>query len=303
MSVELERESSAWLQGVSDLHIYCTPCVYARQFDEIDMAKQCRDVGYKAILSKRHHCINADAAQLATKAVPGMRVFGGVVLNWDVGGLNPIAVDSAIMLGAKEVWMPNRHAGKGSTKPIKGDIYRHNVPPRFKERPSLYTKEYPPINILTPDGRIQSSLYEIFGLVADANIILGTGHISRQEAMALIEVARKSNVRKMVVTHPDPLPDSEFYWPIEDLMRVADMGAICEFNSLRCQGWARQWAEAIRKVGPSRCVMASGLGAWGWIHPIEGMRNFIRQMRLQGLTEKEIDMMTKEIPAKLLDID
>ena len=42
--------------------------------------------------------------------VPGIRVFGGLVLNFPVGGLNPFAVDSYVRLGAKEVWMPSLSA-------------------------------------------------------------------------------------------------------------------------------------------------------------------------------------------------
>ena len=108
--IEMEKNGAEMLRGVVDIHLYASPCVYERAFNEIDLAKQARDAGYKAILIKCHHAINADRAQNVMKMVPGIGVFGGVVLNYTVGGLNPEAVEAAIAFGAKEIWMPNIHS-------------------------------------------------------------------------------------------------------------------------------------------------------------------------------------------------
>lgn len=125
---EFQQDSWLWLKGVCDLHVYCLPCVYMRLFDEIEIARQMRAMGYRAFVSKRHHCCNADSAKLASKYVPGIKVFGGIVLNWAVGGLNPQAVDAAILMGAKVVWFGNMHAGtlsrKPSTRSMTGRIFR-----------------------------------------------------------------------------------------------------------------------------------------------------------------------------------
>ncbi len=37
-------------------------------------------------------------------------VYGGIVLNLNVGGINPAAVDVALKMGAVEVWMPPIHS-------------------------------------------------------------------------------------------------------------------------------------------------------------------------------------------------
>ena len=137
LNAAFRKGSWLWLKGVCDLHVYCLPCVYDRLFDEIEMARQMRAFGYRAFVSKRHHCCNADSAKIATKYVPGIQVFGGIVLNWPVGGLNPHAVDAAILMGAKMVWMGNMHAGTLNKEPFYSRYNWHNLPAEhtLKTRP------------------------------------------------------------------------------------------------------------------------------------------------------------------------
>ena len=41
--------------------------------------------------------------------VEGIKVFGGVVLDYHAGGLNPMAVEPAVKMGGKIVWLPTYH--------------------------------------------------------------------------------------------------------------------------------------------------------------------------------------------------
>ena len=65
----------------------------------------------KAILLKCHHENTVSRAYLVQRVIPGIRVFGGIVLNYYVGGINPAAVEASLRLGGKEVWMPTVDAG------------------------------------------------------------------------------------------------------------------------------------------------------------------------------------------------
>jgi hypothetical protein len=49
-------------------------------------------------------------AALAWRQVPGVEIYGGLVLNWIAGGLNPHAVDASIKMGGRMVWMPTLSA-------------------------------------------------------------------------------------------------------------------------------------------------------------------------------------------------
>lgn len=61
----------------------------------------------KAVVLKCHHGYTSDRAYFVRKAVPGIGVYGGVVLNNAVGGINPFVVEAAITYGTKIVWLPS----------------------------------------------------------------------------------------------------------------------------------------------------------------------------------------------------
>ena len=301
MKIELERGDTQRLEGVSDLHVYCAPCaVHGRMFDEIDFARQAQDVGYRACLSKSHHTMNADRTQLVRKIVPGFGMYGGVVLNHLVGGLNPDTVAAAIYFGAKIIWMPNFHAANHAR--FYGSTSYTVTTAKGRKRPD---REVEPITILDQNGKILPVVYDILDLVAEADIIIGTGHLSVQEGIALAKAAKQRGVKKVLATHADGLLTN---YSVEDQIEMAKHGAFLEHCYHRCIGDAfsirpKEIAEKIKKVGPSHCVLSSGLGVAGWLHPIEGMRLAIRSMLSNGISESDVEKMTKHNPAMLLGLD
>jgi len=296
--IKIPSKDSEVMHGIIDLHVHASPDLYERLFDEIELAKQFREVGYRAVLFKSHFTMNADRAYFVRK-IAGFKAFGGIVLNRAVGGLNPKAVEAAIGFGAKEVWMPSidsanhiRVMGASSYPGLK-----------YLGRSKRETEKYEGIRILTPEGDVVPEVYEILDLIADADIILGTGHLSLREVYALINAARRTGVRKILITHPEW---KATFWSVEDQMKMAELGAILEHCILPCMSFETRLdpkivADAIKKVGADKCVMATDLGQVFNPHPIEGMRQFIRMMMKYGINEQEIERMTKDNPARLLE--
>jgi len=300
LAKEFQQDSWLWLRGVCDLHVYCLPCVYMRLFDEIEMARQMRAVGYRAFVSKRHHCCNADSAKLASKYVPGIKVFGGIVLNWAVGGLNPQAVDAAILMGAKVVWFGNMHAGTLSRESFYSKYDWHNIPDDHVLK-TRQVKKYlmaPPINVIDLDsGELLPEVYDIIDLIADAeDVILNTCHISYKECAALVPAAKKGGVTKIMVDHAHR-------FTLEEQRSLADMGAYLEYDIPKDESQHPKIAEFMKAIAPERCVLVSGMGAATHAHPIDEMRHMMMSLRLAGLSEKDVGLMTKVTPAKLLELD
>ena len=101
--------------GAVDLHCHPYPDLFPRLADDFDIVRAARDAGLKAILLKCHHENTVSRAYLVQRVIPGIRVFGGIVLNYYVGGINPAAVEASLRLGGKEVWMPTVDAGYHAT--------------------------------------------------------------------------------------------------------------------------------------------------------------------------------------------
>jgi hypothetical protein len=63
-----------------------------------------------------------------------------------------------------------------------------------------------------------------------------------------------------------------------------------------------RFADAIRKVGPEFCILSSDLGQMGNPLPADGFGAFLVAMRGKGFSEREVDRMSKQNPARLLGL-
>jgi predicted metal-dependent TIM-barrel fold hydrolase len=109
-------------------------------------------------------------------------------------------------------------------------------------------------------------------------------------------------VRAIVVTHPTI---SAINMSIEQMKEAAGLGAFLEltYNQLVLGGLkSADYARAIRAVGANRMILSTDAGAQTQpLHP-DAMVQFIRQMRSEGISDSEIDLMTKTNPAALLGL-
>ncbi|MDQ1280878.1 MAG: hypothetical protein QG670_2141 [Thermoproteota archaeon] len=295
---EVDREL---LRGVCELHVHAAPDISVRPFNEIDLARQARDAGYRAILLKSHHSISAGRSDIVNKVIPGIHVFGGVVLNLPVGGINPFAVEAAIGLGAKEIWMPTLHATNHIKVIGMAGYPKHSIVEAAR-KPRLKTQG---IRILDSSGELIPQVEEVLGLVADADIMLGTCHLSLEEELALIAAGKKFGLKKMMITHPGWEATD---WPLDALVRLVEMGAFLEYCYNACMPYGNRLdpnriLEGIKRVGAEHCVMATDFGQPYNPNPIDGMRQFIKVMQALGVSDREIDLMVRRNPAKLLGLE
>ena len=290
----LEKQAAKMIQGTIDFHIHTGPDIYPRLLNDIEVARQAKRAGMKAVLIKSHATITGDRAQIA-QSVTNLPVFGGVALNWHVGGLNKYAVECAAKLGAKEVWMPTTHA----TNYLK---YVDHVPMFAKSMP----KDIKGISILREDGSLVPELGPILEVIARNQMILATGHLSPEEGLALIPEARKAGVEKIVVTHPS----ATFVNYSTDQMREAlSRGATYlehVFNDCTPQVAnplpPSALGDAIRATGPEYCIMSTDSGQVVNPPPVKVMAWYIKEMLQYGLSPKDIRTMTITNPGRILDL-
>src|SRR5918998_371700 len=100
-----------WLDGAIDLHVHAAPSVFPRWGDGAAVAEASRAAGMAGVVLKAHEGSTVEAAAVLAATHAPLRTAGGVVLNRPVGGLNPAAVDTALRLGARIVWLPTLDAG------------------------------------------------------------------------------------------------------------------------------------------------------------------------------------------------
>ena len=83
----------AELAGMIDLHVHVAPDSRGpRSVNGFEAAQMARRHGIRALLIKNHYTETASQAYLVSQIVPDIGVYGGIVLNRSVGGINPVAV-------------------------------------------------------------------------------------------------------------------------------------------------------------------------------------------------------------------
>src|SRR5262245_19895553 len=160
-----------------DLHCHFGPDTIGGTLDigewhsvtALDAARDAAASGHAALVLKSHSFASPALARNVEEAVPDLRVFGGICTDHPSGGLNVAAVEAALALGAKIVWLPTVH----SHQEVVNGAARGIVP------------DGDGIRVTDDDGEVLPVVREIFDLVRQKGAILATGHITADEHYAV----------------------------------------------------------------------------------------------------------------------
>lgn len=290
-------EASDLLKGAFDLHIHAGPDLTPRALDAYQAAEQARDAGMRGIMLKSKRYVTYPLAWAVQRHFPELHVFGGIVLDFEGGGLCVPAVETAAQSGAKICWLPCFSAAH--------DMQKRGVPGEG-------------LRIVGPNGALLPEVREILLIAQEHDMAISTGHLSFEEMSALLDATSAMGFGKVIATHiteecVGATPS------IDEQVEMADKGAFMEhcYSSLfpeiisKLVGFSgkvepfdfRTMVEAIRAVGPERCMLSSDCGNKQVPLPVEGMRSFIQRLLDHGVTPDEIGVMARRNPAKLMGLE
>lgn len=278
-----------------DMHVHTFPCIFPRVADDWGVVESSKAAGMQALVLKSHHESTVSRAYLVSQKVAGIHVFGGLVLNWFVGGINPAAVEAALRLGGKTIWMPTVHAG------YHMDVY--GSAGHYDGLESGMRGSQPGIRILR-DGNLTPEAEEVIRLVAEYRANLGTSHLSPDEIRVLVHAARAIGIEKILVTHP-LFKVPRMPWPI--IEQVVAAGALLEIDYC---GISPMWAEVklddlvrlVKTFGSSRCILVSDAGQTHNPLPCDALRLLAQNLHEKGVTEEELHQMMVTTPQQLLGL-
>jgi hypothetical protein len=276
------------IHGAIDMHCHHGPDPHRRRsVDAEEAAREADAIGMRALVLKSHAYPTGPIAVLMQKQVHRLRVFGAICCDFEVGGLNPAAVEVALRTGAKVVWMPTFSS----------------IPDRRKLR-----LPGPGIALLDERAQPLSALHEILRLGKQHDAVIATGHVDLPELFALADACREAGV-KLVMTHALETQVGADH-TLAHAVEMAARGALIEFTYLTCMpgGFAAThdpptFARAMAAVGPERAIMSTDFGQDRSPHPAAGMRLFIDEMLRAGITPAQIDLMARRNPARLLGLE
>ena len=282
--------------GAVDLHVHSHPDVFGRNMDDFDIANLAKARGMRGIVLKNHISETASRAALVMRMVPGIEVFGGIVLNKAVGGVNPDAVEWMHRIygnRGKVVWLPtfesDKHVKTFTAKDAKGLV-------------------------VAPGGKVTPEMEAILKTIARENLVLATGHVHPEEILAVVKRGNELGVKNMIITHGfTNVPGLT----MEQAKQVVSLGAVIEVCFLQFQAgpnaplaflthWtqvnAKHIAQAVKEFGAKGIVVSSDLGQTANITHPDGLEVAIAAMKREGISDADIDVMIRKTPARLLGL-
>lgn len=281
------------MKGVIDMHVHTNPDLRLRAYDDFELMEAAIRVGARAIVIKTHQGTTQDRAYLCNRhnqivhgGTNDFTMFGSITMNRQVGGINPKAVDTSLKLGAKVVWLPTQSARGQMTK--MGQDVSQCVD-------------------MVRDGKVVPELLDVFKMINEHDAVLGTGHVTPEEAFVVVEAARDAGVKKIVITHPE-------WWivgmSVEDQVRlVKDYDVILERCYAQNMGGGKYKSnlpdnvDIINLVGYKNVMCDTDGGQTENPHWEIAMEEYMQYLADHGIPMEHIYHMTHTIPAGLLGIE
>jgi len=276
------------LNGAIDMHFHMDPPASTSPGANIDNIRAARLLGVRGLVLKSHGESTAGLAYQLGLEMPDMTIFGGIVLNRSVGGINLAAVQRVASLKGhpgRVIWLPTRDS-------------------------QAITKEDPgkPFVPLSSRGRLLSEVKELIAFIAKNNLVLATGHSLPEDALMVLKEGQAQGLKYMIVTHP---MDGVGTMTMEQMRQAVEFGGVLEldFRKLVEQGGI----DVIKMVGPEH-VFISEFWTYQDLPPspspyrpieyggLEMVGRFVEAMNANGISDQDLDLMVKTNPARLLGL-
>jgi len=309
------------LKGCIDVHIHGAPLGgwLPGRPTMVETCIEASEAGMRALVFKDHNTMVNNCAAIIQdflgrmakeKAKDGIEftpveVYGGITLNYTVGGMNAHAVKVALGYGrCKEVWLPSLDAMH--QKQAQG------LPKEVWEKGICVTK-----GGIGASEDLTDEMIEVLDVMADYNnntkgdvVVLSACHVSNEEKAAILKYIRKKGMNVKVLL--DHVTQEMTILTPSEAKEMIDLGGYLEFAEVTCIPWpgmadnvvAYDYSfnllkELIKEKGPDQLVLITDAGQPG-NKPVAGWKMFIKYCLAQGISEEMINVMAKEVPAKLI---
>jgi len=279
--------------GAVDMHCHPHPDLFPRLADDLEVVQHAGQVGLRAVMIKCHSEPTVSRAYLAEKISPGVQVFGGIVLNRAVGGINPVAVEAmALSRGGRGrvVYMPTVDAAA-----------------RVPNSPNAVA--------VSRNGQLLPETLDVLKVIAKYDLGLSTGHVSTEEALMVIRAAKAAGVNRIYVQHPN---HGGIVMSMAQMKEAVRLGALIEIvlsgegltgggpKTVNAENpvmdYGPQKIADIRALGPANVVLSTDLGQPGRVNYAQAFQMAMTVLARSSFSQSEIDMMTKQNPARFLGL-
>ena len=165
------------------------------------------------------------------------------------------------------------------------------------------------------NGQLLPETLEVLKVIAKHDLGLSTGHVTTEEALMLIRAAKAAGVNKIYVQHPN---HGGIVMSMAQMKEAVRLGALIEIvlsgegltgggpKTVNAENpvmdYGPQKIADIRALGPANVVLSTDLGQPGRVNYAQAFQMAITVLARSGFSQAEIDMMTKQNPARFLGL-
>ena len=324
------RTSETLLQGAIDVHVHAGPHLKSspRSVNPIEAAIEAREAGMRAIVLMDVFQMSSGTAWIANRAVEGMDVYGGIILNTCYGGMNPRAVKTALQYGVDTCRFISFGAHSTYHEAVNEGRYEDGEWILLKDRYPDFAEEELSRAIRIPGDSVPRELAEILEIIAEnPDIYLVTGHVSAEEGIRLTELALEYGISKVLISDPvvNAMTDEQIEWAIgqgayiERLLaghtHTTTIPKTHYYVEERYRSSSKskppthgpsgvaKVADQIARFGADKLIIGTDYGVYTLPTPVEGLREFIACLMDLGVSTGDIRKVSSINPARLLGLD
>jgi hypothetical protein len=294
---------------VIDMHVHIGPEYLRRRYNAETLAAEARRDGFGVVMKNHFQPTTGQVSQLR-RSDDKVPLVGSVALNYSSGGIDDHGVRSALSGWKRDVtaedpdpdrivvWMPTvcaeAHVIVYNRRDISEDWGIKGKYTRYYPRGTGYRLD-------ETDSMVMEAVDRALKIIADHDLVLATGHLDRQETLALVKRAHAAGVRRIVMTHP--LFQSTRLDPATMGQMWREYGAfseLCFVNIAMDHLSYAQYCAVIEAVGPEGVVLSSDVGQV-FSPPVgEALREYFTELMKCGIKEDAIAQMAVLNPHRLL---
>ncbi|HHQ45316.1 MAG TPA: hypothetical protein ENN13_04160 [Candidatus Altiarchaeales archaeon] len=301
-----DKEIEDLIKRSYDLHFHVGPDILPRKYTVEQLLEE-EEGKIKGVALKAHSfptILSINSAQI-NHGKTEIDLIGSVTLNYFMGGFNPSAVYASATLSKEHpiiVWLPTVHAENH----LLHNKSNYEIPPEWIGDPSFKPRtkdDLKAIKCTNWNGKLIRKAEYVLDMMAKHDCIMGTGHVSWQEAKTMTEEALNRGIR-VILTHP---MQRDIAMPVEVQAELADKGAVSEYCYIMYLDRdnpgdypLETQVDAIKEIGVEKCILSSDGGQVRNPGPSDCLKEYVKLLGENGLKKQDFEKMLVDTPKKLI---
>jgi hypothetical protein len=295
------------IRGAVDTYVHPGPELLPRVIDVVSLARQMKEDGFGGAMLWNQFSHTGEIAEIVT-GVTGFQLYGSVILNGTVGGVNPHVAEHAIRMGARYVSMPSLSGSAAYLADAAAGNGYANEAMRIAG----------PVRVTDEAGALLPHVHEVLEVVRTYDVALGLGYLDEAEAIAVLDGARDHGVSRIGILRPlsglgftaEQLevamgyPGTIVQIPASALRSIeAANGGLPNYAEVASgvNPQAEAFARLVGRYGAERCVLSSDTG-WNDVTALQWIQLGAEALAQFGVTARELDTLVHASPKRLLGL-